>query len=103
MSLAQQRRTGLARTPTSATLGGMFLPSHLQAEEGLWRRHSMNDAVRPDMMSFGAVGLNGDGMATVDEAAIEDGDAEDSPQMWVRFRCIVARTYALILRIVCVA
>jgi hypothetical protein len=79
MSMAHQRRTGMARTPTSATLG-MF-PS-VQLEEGLWRRHSMNDAVRPDLMSFASTVMSGDGMATVDEAVIEDGDAEDSPQMY---------------------
>ena len=79
MSMAHQRRTGMARTPTSATLS-MFPP--VQLEEGLWRRHSMNDAVRPDLMSFASTGISGDGMATVDEAVIEDGDAEDSPQMY---------------------
>ena len=79
MSMAHQRRTGIARTPTSATLS-MFPP--VQVEEGLWRRHSMNDAVRPDLMSFASTGISGDGMATVDEAVIEDGDAEDSPQMY---------------------
>jgi hypothetical protein len=41
----------------------------------------MNDAVRPDLVSFGMGVMTGDGMATVDEAAIEDGDAEDSPPM----------------------
>lgn len=78
MTMGNQRRSGMARTPSSASTLGVF-PDN--TEEGLWRRHSMNDAVRPDLISFGMVGSSGDGMATVDEAAIEDGDAEDSPQM----------------------
>ena len=78
MTMAHQRRSGMARTPSSASTLGVF-PD--KSEEGTWRRHSMNDAVRPDLISFGMSGSNGDGMATVDEAAIEDGDAEDSPQM----------------------
>jgi hypothetical protein len=71
MTMAQQRKT-TGRAPSSATM-----PTFAIDEEDVrWRRHSMND-----MVSGGRPELNGDGMATVDEAAIEDGDAEDSPQV----------------------
>ena len=78
MSMGNQRRSSMARTPSSASTLGVFPDV---GDEGLWRRHSMNDAVRPDLVSFGMGVMTGDGMATVDEAAIEDGDAEDSPPM----------------------